>query len=324
MRQQTLFDDRSARLARVSGWERYARELARRLVPEVDLSGALSGDTMRIRSDLLTLPRLQRRYEVVHYPTYPPVHIPRGAQKLVVTVHDLTWWRYPETSSLLGRRFYRPLLARAVTSSWIVTHSHAVAAEVVGELGVEPERVTVVSPGVTDLPPPRRPSGAPDGPFILTVATIEPRKNLARLAEAYVRSGLSGRVELVVVGRNAWGSAPIGIRHLHGVDDAGLAWLYDAAEAVAVPSLYEGFGLPVVEALNAGTPVVCSDLPVFREVAGEYARFVDPLDPDSIAEGLLAVLGDVVGSEGRSWAAEFTWGSAATKLKRLYGDALRS
>jgi glycosyltransferase involved in cell wall biosynthesis len=128
----------------------------------------------------------------------------------------------------------------------------------------------------------------PERPFFLSVGSIEPRKNLHRLAEAFRSSGLAHDFELLLVGRQAWGELPEGVSVTGAVSDGELKSLYKNAQATFVPSFYEGFGLPVAEGLALGSPVFCSDIPVFREVAGPVARYFNPFDVDSIREALIA------------------------------------
>jgi len=187
-------------------------------------------------------------------------------------------------------------------------------------LGVEEERVSVVPCGA-DLPEPSETTETPTD-YLLTVATLEPRKNLPRLVAAYRASGLSSQLDLVVVGRSAWGSrVPGDVTLLSGLSDQELADYYAGARAVILPSLYEGFGLPIIEALRFGTPVACSDIPVFHEVAGPHAVFFDPLSVDDIAYTL-----NVVANSPRDltdwvrWGQGFTWTAAAHKLSELYRE----
>ncbi len=130
------------------------------------------------------------------------------------------------------------------------------------------------------------------GDYVLAVSTLEPRKNLPRLVEAYRRAGLNG-LPLLVAGAAGWGGVRVGgdgVRWLGEVDDDELARLYRGARAVAYVSLYEGFGLPVLEAMACGAPVVAGRNGALAEVAGGAAVLVDPLDPDAIAAGLLEAI----------------------------------
>lgn len=324
MNVHVLIDGRSAFVPRLTGWERYTRELVSRVSGEPDIlvhrggGGALAA---RVLHDLAVLPARTRRRTLAHFPTFPPVPWARPGL-LAYTLYDLTWWRFPETASTAGRHYYRPLAEQAVRRADVVlTISHTVKAEIEDHFGLPPERVVATPLGVS-LPRVAR-SGHPGRPFLLAVGSVEPRKNLDRLLSAYGRSNVRRTHDLVLVGRLAWGRLPEGTRLLHGLTDARLAELYGQAEATVAVSLYEGFGLPVLEALAAGCKVLCSDIPVFREVAGDEALYIDPLDVDSIASGLEAVV------ERRSTSAAsvrraqgMTWDSTVTAIRGVYDKLL--
>jgi glycosyltransferase involved in cell wall biosynthesis len=318
-----FFDARSAAWPRTTGWERYAREVALRLARTdqevaVRTAGSLS-IASRLWQDAAATPWAARRSRVAHFPTLPPVPWARPTGTLVYTLHDLTWWRWPETSSLLGRHYYAPLAHAAVRRGvHLVTDTRAVADEIQDHFRLGDDRVTVVPLGVA-LP---APSGRRlrDRPYLLAVGTVEPRKNLPLLAEAYVRSGLGASHDLVAVGRQGWGTLPAEVHVVSGLDDASVADMYAGASALVLPSLYEGFGLPAVEAMQLGTRVVCSDLPVLREVTGGYASYVNPRDVDGWVEALRSVAEDPsVPSAAGQWArATYSWDVTTSELSALY------
>lgn len=317
-----IFDARSASSPRTTGWERYTRAIAVRL--------ERSGDVQLWSPDVRTLGRRLTsdvcaarlpRSAYVHFPTFPPVAPARYA-RLVLTMHDLTWWRFPETASRLGALYYRPLLERALPRAHaVVTHSATVRREVIERFGLAEERVHVVSCGADSLPEhPDAQGSSRRKPFLLVVGSVEPRKNLSRLTTAFQKSGMGNEYDLVIVGRAAWGEVPRGVEVLHGVDDLTLSQLYRDAVAVVLPSLYEGFGLPIVEALAAGTPVICSDIPVFREVAGDDASYFDPLSVGDMVNSLRKLdPGRTVPEDVRSRIrSTYTWDNVAARLSRVY------
>jgi glycosyltransferase involved in cell wall biosynthesis len=312
-----LLDGRAGMLGRPGGWERYTAELARGLSGTVDVTPAAAPASRLadIAWEWTSLPRQARRHELVHFPAFPPTPAVRG--QVVYTLHDLVWWRYPELISRGGRLYYRRLAALAAGRTHLVTVSQAVADEIASDLGLAADRVDVIPPGVRPWDPATEPERR-ERPYLLTVGAVEPRKNLDRLLAAYARSGLAGTVDLLLVGRSAWGSLPEGAVHLGAVDDQRLEQLYAGATAVVALSLYEGFGLPVAEALSAGTPVLCSDIASFREVAGGAARLVDPLDVDAVAAALRDAAAGELPDPPAGFGERFTWQRCVEDHRRLY------
>ncbi len=238
--------------------------------------------------------------------------------------------------------------ASASGASRLVTGSEAAAVDIVRHYGLDRARIVVVphaaastfAPGM--LHDPER-IGALVGsdPFVLSVATLEPRKNIERLVAAFeqLRARASGkRRRLVLVGRLGWNCGPLleriaaspyrlDIIHLGHVDDVALVDLYRACEAFAYVSLAEGFGLPVLEALACGVPVVTSDLPVIREVAGDAAIYCDPHDAATIADGLWQAITDVelaqrLRAAAVIRAATFDWDRTAAATEAVFASAL--
>ncbi|MGH2997461.1 MAG: glycosyltransferase family 4 protein, partial [Gaiellaceae bacterium] len=238
---------------------------------------------------LALLPREARlrRLDVLHCTTFrAPL---RSSVPLVVTVHDLALLRHPELFRPWLRLYGASLLRRVVRgAARVIAVSEFTGREVVELAGVPPERVRVVPNATADT---FQPEGeAADGDYVLALGTLEPRKNLPRLAEAARRLGL----ELRVVGASGWGGVAIGgngVRWLGELPDAEVAALLRGALCFAYPSLYEGFGLPVLEAMRCGAPVVTSAGTAMEEVAGDAAELVDPLDAASIAAGIERAIG---------------------------------
>ncbi|MEJ7825908.1 MAG: glycosyltransferase family 1 protein [Solirubrobacteraceae bacterium] len=175
------------------------------------------------------------------------------------------------------------------------------------------------------------PEPAAERPYVLATGTLEPRKNLARLLDAWtgLTPALRDAYELVLVGPTGWDADTIlararsaGARITGYVPDAELAALYRGCELFCYPSLYEGFGLPVLEAMHAGAPVITSDVSSLPEVAGEAALLVDPLSVDAIRDAIACLLGDPgerdrLRAAGRVRAATFSWERTATELRDL-------
>ena len=272
------------------------------------------------------LPLRARRdgVDVLHCPTFrAPVasNVP-----LVVTFHDLAVLRHPETFNRWTRTYSSALHARvAKAARRLIAVSEFTASELVVLLGVPARKITVVPNGVGE--PFRDKGQAAEGVYVLAVATLEPRKNLPRLVEGFRRARLGG-AELRVVGARGWGDVRLGgdgVHLLGRVPDEELARLYRGARCVAYVSRYEGFGLPVIEAMACAAPVVAADVPALREVADGAAVLVDPDDAEAIARGLADALGraDELRAAGRERAREFSWERAADLTLEVYREAAR-
>lgn len=261
---------------------------------------------------------------------------------VVATVHDLGFRKVPwtlqkETLEHLEQRFHKAL-ARA---RHLLTPSEAVRREILEENLCPRDRVTAIHHGPGQLAEEEAgelPEGTPEA-FALHVGTIEPRKNLKVLLEAWPLLQQEGEepLALVLCGRLGWASedaAPLlakgeaeGWLFRPGyVDNPQLAALYRKARCVVFPSLYEGFGLPAVEAQWAGTPLLCSDIPVLREVTGGAALFLPPEDPEAWAEALRQIQSDSklrkdLKARGRAHAAQLSWEQAAASTLAAWQQA---
>jgi glycosyltransferase involved in cell wall biosynthesis len=268
------------------------------------------------------LPLVARGADVLHCPTYrAPLAAPVPT---VVTFHDLAVLRHPEAFNAWSRMYGRVLLRGIVRSARrLIAVSEFTAQELVDLLGADEEKIRVIPNAVG--PPFVREGEAADGDYVLAVSTLEPRKNLDRLVEGFRLANLNG-CELRVVGARGWGDVTVpaadNVRWLGEVSDDELARLYRGAACAAYVSLYEGFGLPVLEAMACGTAVVSSDLPPVREFARGVVT-VDPRDPESIAAGLNDALEhrDELGREGRAAAAAYDWARAARETAVVYREA---
>ncbi|MBD0338842.1 MAG: glycosyltransferase family 4 protein [Thermoleophilia bacterium] len=265
---------------------------------------------------LALLPRQARGLDVLHCTTYRAPLAARGPT--VVTVHDLAVLRSPELftawTRLYARTWLRPTLRAA---DRVIAVSEFTKREVVALAGVPEERLRVVPNAAEPVFTPDGP--AAEGDYVLAVGTLEPRKNLPRLAEATERLGL----ELRVVGATGWGSVEVPrARWLGRLPDEDVAALYRGALCLAYPSLYEGFGIPVLEAMRCGAPVVTSAGSAMAEVADGAAELVDPLDPVSIAAGIeraIARRGELRAA-GFQRARTFTWAAAAEATAAVYRE----
>jgi glycosyltransferase involved in cell wall biosynthesis len=239
---------------------------------------------------------------------------------LVVTVHDLAVLRHPEAFNRWTRAYSRHLVPRVVrTAVRVIAVSEFTRRELADLLDIADERIRVIPNAVAE---PFVPEGKrADGGYVLAVGTLEPRKNLPRLAEAARRAG----AELRVVGARGWGDVRVnedGVRFLGFVSDEELARLYRGSLCVAYASLYEGFGIPVLEALACGAPVVTSANTAMAEVADGAAVLVDPHDADAIAAGIREAIGrrEELAALGPERARRFTWRASAEATADVYHE----
>lgn len=270
---------------------------------------------------------------------------PLLSSSAVVTIHDLALLLWPEQVPTRRYRYLRAAIGSAVgRADLVLAVSETTRRDVierfnvadnrvrVTHLGVDPRFRPVAESEVRDL---RRRMGL-DRPFALYVGTLEPRKNLPALIEAFQRIAADVPHDLVLAGAKGWLTAPIGaaikrstlgdrLRITGFVSEADLPALYSAASALAMPSLYEGFGLPVIEAMACGTPVVTSDSSSLAEIGIGAADLVDPLDVSSIADGLRRVLADeahaaFLVAQGTERARSFTWWATAEATMAAYQE----
>ena len=313
-----------------AGTARYLEALRERLRgdPEIELVEYTTPGESRgakLRRDLHWYPRLARRaaadrVDVLHCPTQRAPT--RCRVPLVVTVHDLAVLRHPRAFNAWTRGYSTltlPSIARE--ADHVITGSRFTQDELVQHLNVPTERITVINYGVG---PPFEPWGPhASGRYVLAVSTLEPRKNLARTIQGFQRARL-GATELRLVGLSGWGAVNIPHdRHvtlLGRVDDDELAALYRGALCVVYLSLYEGFGLPPLEAMASGAPTVVPAGPPYDEFASGAAVQVDATDPDAIASGINEAIRRrlELGAAGPERAGAFSWDSTAEATRHVY------
>jgi glycosyltransferase involved in cell wall biosynthesis len=250
---------------------------------DVDLVEVSFPATSRLRAvaaDALWYPLLRapKGADLLHCPTFRGPFSARTP--LVVTVHDLGVLRHPEWFNRWTSLYSRAAVPRVIaTADRVIAVSEFTRSEIVALGLADGAKIRVVPNAVEDAFTPAGPRA--DGDYVLAVGTLEPRKNLARIAAA-----VDG--ELRVVGVRGWGGVdlPANVTWLGDVADSELARLYRGARALVYASLYEGFGIPVAEALACGCPIVTSKGSAMEEIAGEDATYVEPTDIDSIRDGL--------------------------------------
>ena len=267
----------------------------------------------------------------------------RRSTRTLLTVHDLSFLRYPEAFVPKLRRYLERLVPRSIARADVVlADSAATQADIVSLLGVPPDKVQVLYSGVHPCFRPEAELGERDRlqarygiggrPYVLSVGTVQPRKNYIRLIHAFNQLTNQPTNQLLIAGGRGWLYQDIfaeaekqgdSVRLLGFVDEADLPALYRNAVLFAFPSLYEGFGLPVLEAMACGVPVVCSDASSLPEVAGDAALLVDPHDEDALAEAMARGLEETdlrreMITRGLAQAARFTWERAARQLVGMF------
>jgi glycosyltransferase involved in cell wall biosynthesis len=254
-------------------------------------------------------------------------------------LHDLVTLEHPELHPPRSVRAQREQLAAARDRAAVVICVSQSTADAVISRGIEGARVVVVPNGVTRLPVPDR-SATPTFPYLLAVGSLNPRKGLDTLVAAFGQAALPGNLRLVLAGPPGWEASKvhdaverhgIGDRVIFAgrVTDAQLAALYESCVAVCVPSVAEGFGLPVLEAAATGAAVVASDLPVFHELAGTVALHAPSGDEQAWADALERIVEDeelrtTSARRGRAAALDYTWERTAALTVSAYERALRA
>jgi glycosyltransferase involved in cell wall biosynthesis len=286
---------------------------------------------------------LRNRPDVTFVPAHSlPLWMPRPA---VVTVHDLGYIYFPEAHPTLARRYLEWSTRHSVRqAARIIADSLATSGDLAAHYGVPESRIKLVYPGVDEsLAPVTDPAALaavrtryrlPDR-YLLFVGTLQPRKNIARIVQGYARwraAQSSPDVALVLAGQRGWLFDPDWVGGTEGVilpgyvDDADVAALYSGALALVFPTLHEGFGFPVLEAMRCGTPVITSNTSSLPEVAGDAALLVNARDPGDIAEAIGRLVSDDelrtdLIARGFQHAAQFTWARAASQTLRVLETA---
>jgi glycosyltransferase involved in cell wall biosynthesis len=290
------------------------------------------------------------RLDLLHSPDFIPPQT--GCRRSVITVHDLTFLLYPQFLTPGSRRYYNDQIAWAVRhAAAIAADSTATRADLVRLLDVPPEKIKVIHLGLDpEFAPASAEQAAADTEhlaelglspgYVLFVGTFEPRKNVAGLLQAYacLRQQRPDCPPLVLAGRSGWLfeetlsriqalKLEAVVRRLEEVTDRHLPALYRGAAALVLPSHYEGFGFPVLEAMGCGTPAVIADRASLPEIAGDAALKVDPDDHEALAAALGRVLDDsglraALARRGLERARAFTWERTARQTLALYEAVL--
>jgi glycosyltransferase involved in cell wall biosynthesis len=334
------------------------RDTAYRLYVQKRLAPGLLPVRPGIDEKLIRLPRLWTQVglsrEMLTDPPdvlFVPSHVLPWVtpSRSVVVVYDVGHRYFPRAHGVLEWLYVEWAIRRHVRiASRVLTISEASKRDLVRLYGADPNRIAVAYPAVEErfqpAPPEKvarvRAAFGLEHPYVLHLGTIKPRKNLPRLIHAFAQADLPPDTELVLGGMTTFGRAAVErairdtglehrVRRLAYVGDDDLPALYSGAAGVAIVSLYEGFGMPALEALACGAPLVASNRGSLPEIVGDAALVVDPLDPAAIAHGLERALGeprlaDELRARGLRRAAEFDWPSAARVTRQALEEASRS
>jgi glycosyltransferase involved in cell wall biosynthesis len=348
-----------------TGVGRYTHNLANELAkcPEVDVlpqpaRGLLQGirplSARRVAYGVWLETGFQKQIkslgaDLVHFTNYLVPRARKTSARYAVTIHDLTVWKVPQALPFIYGRYIRSTISRAVNvADLILCDSYAIRKEIIQLFDVDEQKVRTAWVAYSPLPevpsPIRQELSASireklglQKPFILFVGTLERRKNVATLVEAFARVAQAADLQLVMVGRPGYGFSEIeaSIKRqscreryiLTGyVSDKELSLLYTLADLFAYPSLYEGFGIPLVEAMSFGLPIVASRIPASEEVAGDSALYYDdPLDSTALAAKILEAMSSrtlqsELGLRGKQRAAGFSW----KHVVQMYTDAYKA
>ncbi|TDX59261.1 glycosyltransferase family 4 protein [Orenia marismortui] len=301
----------------------------------------------RILYEQIPLRRNYKNYDLIHFIDYSSPIIAINTP-FIVTIHDLSFYKYPETFNYGSRRIKQILAPISIKrSNKVIADSKNTKKEILSRFNINESKVKVIYPGspsynkiedIRKLEAVKRKYGI-NQDYILYVGTIEPRKNLLRLLEAYhnlLKQGI--KEKLVIVGKKGWLYEDI----FKKVEELGLdkqvlflgylpekekVALYSGAKVFVYPSLYEGFGLPPLEAMSCGTPVVVSNSSSLPEVVGDSGIYVDPKRADSIAQGIYDLLDQKKLREklsllGVKRSKKFTWEKSIKNILEVYDKIL--
>ncbi len=297
----------------------------------------------RLEQYLLPLEIAATRIELLHSPDFiPPL---KAGVKSVITIHDLVFMMYPHFLTKASARYYGQIDQAVRRADGIIAVSQATKRDVMSLLGVPEQKVTVIHEAASAAFRPMNKEKAKQqiqgnlgvtGDFLLFVSTIEPRKNLPTLLRAFrqLLDSYDSSVKLVVAGSRGWLFDEVfdlterldlteNVLFVGRVSNQELVALYNAAEALVLPSLYEGFGLTPLEAMACGTPVVVSNVSSLPEVVGDAGLTFDPTDAEELTVALSRVLHDSelrtkLQTKGLKRAATFSWEKAARQTLELY------
>lgn len=307
---------------------------------------------LRIMWEQLAMPFAINKgsFDVFHSPDHTLPLLPVKAKK-IITVHDLSFYKHPETFPLMKRTYKKLVTPGSLRrADAVIADSASTKKDIIGIFGTPADKISVVHIGVGEEFKKTDDAGALsrlrherglDRPFILFVGTLEKRKNIEGLIDAYIIAVREHKIsrDLAVVGKKGWLYEGIfkkvrqqgleaKIKFIFDARQEELPLIYNLADLFVYPSLYEGFGLPVLEAMACGTPVITSDVSSLPEVAGDAAILVDPKDAFALAANIAKVLEDpslrsAMSQKGLARAKQFGWDKCARETLEVYRAANR-
>jgi glycosyltransferase involved in cell wall biosynthesis len=315
-------DARDAFIEPLRGWGRYAKELIGHLPPDLETRVFEVGDIgPEVWFEQVTLPRALRREDaaLIHATNcFLPLRRPCPG---VVTIHDLAFEEHRDDFARATGAKYRYFAPRAARGAQrVICVSEFTAGDVVRRYGVDASKIRVV-PNAPSLPIGSAP--VPEGePYVLAVGDLRAKKNLSRLVEAWGMLGTGHR--LVLAGLGDLDGLPAAVETVGYVDDDRLDALMRGADVLVHPSLYEGFGLVLLEAMARGVPVAAAQATALPETGGDAAVYFDPLDAGAMARAIHEALGarSDLAQRGRVRAAQFSWRRTADETAAVYRELL--
>jgi glycosyltransferase involved in cell wall biosynthesis len=314
-------------------------EIDRTLIPvnaEVYKHRSFSFFGTKFVSSLINPPRNLNEFSIVHCPTVvAPFFFKAGKNsntKIIMTVHDIIPLIYPKYNILRRQIYFKYFLKyRLRFVDYFIVPSKAVKYDIENYFEIDPSRISVIHEGVTDN---YKPSNFKKQNYILAVSTLEPRKNFKRIIDCYIKLKKENRIrdKLIIVGKTGWHFKEIidipeklsdSIIFKGYIPEEQLIELYQQAKFFIYPSLYEGFGLPIVEAMASGCPIITSNVSSIPEVAGDAAFYINPKSNRQLIDGILKLSGDgnlrqKLALKGLKQAKKFSWKQCAEKTILLY------
>lgn len=315
-------------------------------------SSSFSNPAVRIMWEQLIQPFLINKggFDVFHSPDHVLPFLPIKAKK-IVTVHDLSFYMHPETFPAMKRTYKKLITPGSLRrADRIIADSASTKKDIIDIFAISPDKISVVHIGVggefskihdSNILSRLKEERKLKNPFILFVGTLEKRKNIEGLIDAYILAVREHKIahDLVVVGRKGWLYEGIfkkvqregfagKIKFIFDARQEELPVLYNLADLFVYPSIYEGFGLPVLEAMACGTPVITSNVSSLPEVAGDAAMLIDPYDTQGLALSIAKVLHDetlkkTLSQKGLERAKQFGWDKCARETLEVYKSANR-